>query len=259
MGDRRKLEQGAAELVARKVDLILTWSQGLGAAVEATTSVPVVFLLVTDPVGIGRVTNMRRPGGNVTGISNGGPDLIVKRLQLLKEIVPKAGRVSVIAHTDINRRSQPFWSSVRADLDRAARDLSVGLNYVLVGSPDELRAAPDVVRRQNPDALMNLEHEMIFSERASVVALAAALKRPAIWDARGITEAGGLASYAPDFLDIWRNAARYVDRVLRGANPGDLPVEQPTKFELVVNLKTAKALGIVIPPSILGRADQVLE
>jgi putative ABC transport system substrate-binding protein len=199
MGDRRKLEQGAAELVARKVDLILTWSQGLGAAVEATTSVPVVFLLVTDPVGIGRVTNMRRPGGNVTGISNGGPDLIVKRLQLLKEIVPKAGRVSVIAHTDINRRSQPFWSSVRA------------------------------------------------------------LKRPAIWDARGITEAGGLASYAPDFLDIWRNAARYVDRVLRGANPGDLPVEQPTKFELVVNLKTAKALGIVIPPSMLGRADQVLE
>jgi putative ABC transport system substrate-binding protein len=100
---------------------------------------------------------------------------------------------------------------------------------------------------------------MIFSERASVVALAAALKRPAIWDARGITEAGGLASYAPDFLDIWRNAARYVDRVLRGANPGDLPVEQPTKFELVVNLKTAKALGIVIPPSMLGRADQVLE
>ena len=157
-----------------------------------------------------------------------------------------------------NYEGQPFWSAVRADLERAGRNLDVAVQYVWVRSPGELSGAIDIVGQQSPDALMNLEHQMLFSERTRLVGLAATLKRPAIWDARAMTEAGGLASYAPDFLDVWRIAARLVDRVLRGAWPGEIPVEQPTKFELLFNLKTARALGLSIPPSLLGRADHVI-
>jgi putative ABC transport system substrate-binding protein len=263
LGDRKKLDEAAAELVASKVDVILTWSQGLTAALLATKTIPVVFLLVIDPVGLGVVESLRRPGGNATGISNGGPELVVKRLQMLKELVPDARKVTVLAHGDMHRQRAPafqtFWSLVMSDLERLGRDLGVTLQYVLVNSPEELRGAVEAVRRQAPDALMNVEHQMLFSERAQLTALAVTLKRPAIWDARATTEAGGLASYGPDFLDMWRTAGRYLDRVLRGTWPGDLPVEQPTKFELLFNLKTARALGFTIPPALLARADQLIE
>ena len=249
----------AAELVALKVDVIVT-AGGTAAALaakQATTTLPIVFAAVGDPVAEGLVTSLGRPGGNVSGLSVTSPELIVKSLELLKQAVPGVSRVALLLKPD----SMPD----RARKDRleaaagAAKTLGVRLQVVEARGPEDFDRAFSDMTRARAGALTVLGGAMLFTERRRLVDLAAKNRLPAVYPWREGVDAGGLMSYGPDIADLFRRAATYVDKILKGAKPGDLPVEQPTKFELVINLKTAKALGLTIPPSLLLRADQVIE
>jgi ABC-type uncharacterized transport system substrate-binding protein len=257
-GKYERLPALAAELVALKVDVILAGGtpQPL-AAKQATTTIPIVFAGVGDPLGSGLVTSLARPGGNVTGLSVLQPELVGKGLEQLKQAVPGVSRVAVLW--------QPGGFGERTEKDMlkgaegAARALAVRLQFVEARGPADFDRAFSDMTRARAGALTVLASNMLFGERRRLVDLAAKNRLPAVYPAREFVDVGGLMSYGPNFVDVFRRAANYVDKILKGAKPADLPVEQPTKFELVINLKTAKALGLRIPAVLLARADEVIE
>jgi len=258
-GKLERLPALAAELVALKVDVILAASgpPGALAAKQATRTLPIVFASVADPVTSGLVTSLARPGGNVTGLSNLNPELVGKCLEQLKQAVPGVSRVAVLWHPGLlGERTE---KDMLKGAEGAARALGVRLQFVEARGPADFDRAFSEMTRARAGALTVLTGPMFFNERRRLVDLAAKNRLPAVYPWREFVDAGGLMAYGQNVADMYRRAATYVDRILKGTKPGDLPVEQPTKFELAINLKTAKALGLTIPPSVLGRADHVVE
>jgi putative ABC transport system substrate-binding protein len=257
-GKYDRLPALAAELVALKVDVILAGgTPATLAAKPATRTLPIVFAAVADPVTSGLVTSLARPGGNVTGLSVLAPELVGKCLELLKQAVPGVSRVAVLWHPGaLGERTE---KDMLKGADVAARALGVRLQFLGTRGPDEFDRAFSDMTRARAGALTVLGSAMFLTERGRLVDLAAKHRLPAVYPWREGADAGGLMAYRPNVADLFRRAATYVDKILKGAKPGDLPVEQPTKFELVINLKTAKALGLTIPPSVLGRADEVIQ
>ena len=253
-GDPDQLIALAAELVRLKVDVLL--ASGLPAIVaakHATTVIPIVFAATGgDPVADGLVASLARPGGNLTGLTIGPPELEGKRLELLKEAFPGLSRVAAL----VNPAGEAL--KLRA-AESAARKLGVTLQTQEVREPGEFEGAFVTMRKGRPDALIVLSDSLFTSQRARIVDFAAKSRLPAVYDVRLFPESGGLMSYGPDIADLFRRSATYVIKILKGAKPADLPVEQPTKFELVINLKTAKALGLTVPAALLGRADEVIQ
>jgi putative tryptophan/tyrosine transport system substrate-binding protein len=248
-----ELPAAAAELVRHKVDLIIaSGTPPTTAAKNATSSIPIVFVASIDPVAAKVVTSLARPGGNITGFAGIHADLMGKRLELLKELVPGLSRVAVLAHA-LNPGNVEYLR--QADL--AAPALGLKLQIVTVHAPSEFERAFGEL--QGAAALIQLDDVVFTSHRRQVVELAANKRLPVIYGFREFVDAGGLMAYGADLPDQYRRAAAYVDKILRGDHPGDLPVQQPTKLELVINLKTAKALGLDIPPTLLARADEVIE
>ena len=246
----------AAELVRLKADLIVSWgTQGVTAAKNATETIPIVMIAVRDPVGTGLIASLVRPGGNVTGVSGyAGLEIVAKQLVLLKETVPKIRRVAILSNP-----ANAYHQLAIREVNVAARSLGVQLQLLEARGPNEFDGAFAAMAKERAGALLVLSDIMFNGHGTRLADLAARSRLPAAYGVRESVEAGGLMSYGPSFLDLFRRAATYVDKILKGARPGDLPVEQPTKFELVINLKTAKALGLTIPPSLLQRADQVIE
>lgn len=248
-----RLPELAAELVRLKVDvLVVGGTVAARSAMAATKTVPIVFTLVGDPVGAGLVASLARPGGNATGLSNVVTELSGKQLELLKAAVPKISRV-VVLHNP--RNSGPALKRTRD----AAQSLGLELQLLEVRQPSELASAFSAMQARRPDAVLALSDPAFGIELVQLSRLAITNRLPAMYSRTEFVEAGGLLSYGPNFNNNFRRAAGYVDRILKGAKPGDLPVEQPTKFELAINMKTAKALGLTISQSMLQRADQVIE
>ena len=255
-GKLERLPALAAELVALKVDVIVAPPTVAAlAAKQATRTVPIVSTGSADPVMSGLVTSLARPGGNVTGLSYLSEELGGKRLDLLKQAVPGVSRVAVLWQP--GSASERTEKDMLKDLEVAARGLGVRLQLVEVRRPEDIDRAFLDMTRARADALAVLGWPMLGGERRRLVDLAAKNRLPAVYPQRQSVDAGGLMSYAANLADLHRRAASYVDKILKGAKPGDLPVEQPTQFELVINLKTAKALGITIPPSLLLRAEVI--
>jgi ABC-type uncharacterized transport system substrate-binding protein len=255
-GRFERLPDLAAELVRLKVDVIVSVvTQATLAAKNATRTIPIVLVAAGDPVGSGLVPNLARPGGNVTGPSTMYAELAGKQLELLMTTAPKVSRVAVLW----NPANAAWQVQMLRQTENAARALGLQRQLLEARGPDELEGAFAAMTRERANALL-VQVDVIFALHAQRIAdLAAKHRMPAMYGAKEHVGAGGLMSYAPNVLDVFRRAATYVDKILRGAKPGDLPVEQPTAFELVINLKTAKALGLKIPPSVLARADQVIE
>jgi putative ABC transport system substrate-binding protein len=254
-GDYGRVPELVADLIRRRVDVIVQDSTvGTQATMHSTSAIPIVMALVVDPVASGLVNSLARPGGNVTGLSMMTTELNGKRLQLLKELVPRLARVSVLWNPD-----HPFHSKVVADLKAIARSLSLDLTFAGVRTAGHLVGAFADIGGAHAQALYVVEDPMFFANRASLLELASKARLPMIHELRRWPVEGSVISYGPDLYDLFRRAAIYVDKILKGAKPGDLPVEQPTKFELVINLKTAKVLGLAPPPSLLARADQIIE
>ena len=252
-GSLDQLPQFAEELVRLKVDVILASAGPAALAVKrVTTSVPIVFVGVVDPVELGLVPSLGRPGGNITGLATTSGDFAGKRLELLRAIVPRLRRVAVLWHP-----ANPTNPIQLKGAQVAARTLGVQLEPVSFQGPNDFDSAVKAVR--GTDGLLLLESPLFTTYRARLAELAARSRLPAIYGQREYVEVGGLMSYGTDFQDLYRRTASYVDKILKGAKTADLPVEQPTKFELVINLKTAKALGLTIPQSLLGRADEVVQ
>jgi putative ABC transport system substrate-binding protein len=245
----------AAELVRLPVDVIVAGaSPAPEAAKRATSTIPIVIMYHSDPIGSGLVASLARPGANVTGLTSLGPELRVKQLQLLKEAVPRLTSVAALVDPTV-----PFDARAVKGLENAARSLSLRLEVVEARAPNEFSDAFSAMRRKQLRALTILGGSMFFAHRARLAELAAQHRLASTHPSRAYAEAGGLMAYGPDIPDNARRAAGYVDRILKGAKPGDLPVEQPTKFELVINRKTARALGLTVPSSLLARADRLLE
>ncbi len=241
----------AAEIVGLKPDIILAHATpAIAAAKRATSTIPIVMVNVADPVSSGFVDSLSKPGGNLTGLTLLGVELSAKRLELLKEIVPKLSRVAVFW--------EPGGFDPRRTMVDAARELGIRLHVVELRGPNELASAFAEARR-HADALVVLPSATLGRHQTTFLNLAERHRLPTTYHAREFVEAGGLMAYGPDLLDMARRAAIFADKILRGSKPGDLPVEQPTKFELVINRKTAKALGLTISPSLLLRADHVIE
>jgi putative ABC transport system substrate-binding protein len=244
----------AADLVERKVEVIFGWAEAARTAARTTRTVPVVFTAVADPVMDGLVKSLSRPGGNVTGFSNQGLELDAKRLELLKAAVPAARRVAVLADV-----SHPLYGRQRSGLEAAARSLGVELRFVEVKGPVRVAEAFAAIKGAQPDALLVQEHSVFNFHRRAIADAALEIRLPAMFEHVDFVNDGGLLSYGPDFVDVWRRAGDYVGRILKGAEPAALPVQQPTKFELVVNQKSARRIGIAVPQSLLLRADRVIE
>ena len=257
-GKYDRLPARAAELVALKVDVIVAADTPAAlAAKQATRTLPIVFIGAGDPVTIGLVTSLARPGGNVTGLSLLAPELVGKRLELLKQAVPGVGRVAALWQPGfVGERTE---KDMLKEVEVTARALGVRLQFVEARGPADFDRAFADMTRARADALTVLGSAMFANERRRVVDLAAKNRLPGVYGFREYVDAGGLMAYGPNVADLFQRAATYADKILKGAKPGDLPVEQPTKFELVLNLKTAKALGLTIPQSVLVRADQVIE
>ncbi len=255
-GNVERLASLAQELIDRKPDVLLvSTTPGIVAAKAATSTIPIVMVLVADPVGTGIVPSLARPGGNITGITTIVAELWGKRLEILKEIVPTASRIAVLTNPD-NPAALPQMRSAEA----AARRLGVELRPVLeVRSPGDLERAFRAAVRARAHGALRMIDPLISILRKETASLAAKHRLPVIYPSREDVEAGGLVAYGTNRSEQFRQAATFVDNLLRGARPADLPVEQPTKFELVINLKTAKALGLTVLPSVLVRADQVIE
>jgi putative ABC transport system substrate-binding protein len=253
-GRSERFAEIAAEFVQLKVDVIVTsGTPQVLAAKQATSVIPIVFATTGDPVGTGLVTSLARPGGNVTGLSNQLRDLAGKRLELLREVVPNLRRLAMIVNVD-----NPAAVLDVGEVQAAARML--GLEVVT----PEIRRAEDIAPafkalEGRAQALYVTPDALVITNRARIQTLAMGLRLPTMHGSRDYVEAGGLMSYGPNYPDLFRRAAEYVDKILRGAKPGDIPVEQPTKFDLVINLITAQALGLEIPPTLLARADEVIE
>ena len=258
-GKPERLPALAAELVALKVDVILVGggTRVTLAAMQATKTIPIVFAAVGDPVESGLVTNLARPGGNVTGLSSLGPELVGKRLELLKRAIPGVDRVAVLwLPGALGERTD---KDMLMSADIAARALAVRLQLVEARGPDEFDRAFSDMSSARAGALIVLPSNRFLREHPRLVDLAAKNRLPAVYTSREFVDAGGLMSYGANSADLHRRAATYVDKILKGARPGNLPVEQPTKFELVINLKTAKTLGLTIPQSVLAHADEVIQ
>jgi len=248
----------AAELVALKVDVILAANTPATlAAKRATRTIPIVCPAFPDPVATGLVTSFARPGGNVTGLSFFGPELLGKRMELLKQAMPGIGRVAVLlVPTDV---AEGQGEAMLKTAEVAARTLGMRLQIVGARGPGDIDRAFSDMTRERADALTLLGGRIFFEERRRIVELAAKKRLPAVYGLKEYVDVGGLMAYGPNVRDSFRRAATYVDKILRGAKPADLPIEQPTKFELVINLKTAKALGLTVPQSLLARADEVIQ
>ena len=254
-GKLERLSDLAADLIHAKVDVIVTFGTPAAvAAKQATPTVPIVLGAIGDPVRAGLVTSLARPGGNVTGNSLIAPELGLKRLELLREAVPKARRIG-LPYDPAN----PMAGAFRGELDAAARSLGLELYPMVVKHPDELEGSLSAAVKAGVDALLIFSDPVFFSARARIVTLALQHRLPAMSEGKEFVEAGGFISYSPSLPALARRAAVFVDKILRGTKPGELPIEQPSKFELVVNLKTAKAIGLAVPASVLGRADQLIE
>jgi ABC-type uncharacterized transport system substrate-binding protein len=258
-GKLERLPALAAELVALKVDVIVAGggTPAALAAKQATKTIPIVFVPLADPVTSGLVTSLARPGGNVTGLSVLLPELVGKCLEQLTRAVPGVSRVAVLWQPDAY--PERTGKDMLKGADVAARALGVRLQFLEARGPADFDRAFSGMTRARAGALTVLTSNMLLGERRRLVDLAAENRLPAVYTWREFVDAGGLMSYGPDLVDSFRRAATYVDKILKGAKPADLPIEQPTKFELVINLKTAKALGLTIPQSVLLRADRVIE
>src|SRR5438552_495665 len=258
-GKSDRLPALAAELVALKVDVILAGGSTLGARVakQATSTIPIVFAAVGDPVESGLVTSLARPDGNVTGLSSLASELVGKRLELLTQAVPGVSRVAVLWFPGaLGERTDKV---MLREAEAAARGLGVRLQFVEARDPADFDRAFSDMTSARAGALTLLPSNPFLREHRRLVDLAAKNRLPAVYTSREFVDAGGLMSYGANEPDLFRRAATYVDKILKGAKPGDLPVEQPTKFELVINLKTAKDLGLSIPPSVLARADDLIQ
>jgi ABC-type uncharacterized transport system substrate-binding protein len=250
-----RLPKLAVELVRLKVDVIVTAGTLASlAAKHATTTIPIVMAAAGDPLGSGLVANLAQPIGNVTGLSLMSPDLGGKRLELLKELLPQISRVAVLWNS-----ASPYPAHVFKETESAAQTLGIEVQSLEVRGPDDFNNVFEAVRQNHPDALIAVEDPLTNSYLSQIANFAAANKLPAIFGFREFVDAGGLMAYGANLADLFRRAAAYVDKILRGAKPAELPIQQPTKFELVINLKTAKALGLIIPPTLLARADEVIE
>jgi putative ABC transport system substrate-binding protein len=254
-GNPNQLPELAAELVRQRVDIILAGSnQGALAAKKATGMIPIVAVTTADPVGGGLVASLARPGGNITGVTALGQGLSAKRLELLKEAVPRATRVAVLTNP-----ASPNTGPFVKESEGVARALGIQLQLAQARDPSEFEAAFATMSSKRAEALMVLADVTFITHRKRIVELAALSRLPAVYGERDFVDAGGLMFYGASLTDTYRRAAVYVDKILKGAKPADLPVEQPTKFELVINLKTAKALGLTIPQPLLLRADEVIQ
>ena len=243
----------AAELVQLKVDVIVTSGTALLAAKQATSVIPIVFAVANDPVGSGFVASLARPGGNITGLSLQSTDLAGKRLELLREVVPDLRRLAIMAHV-----GNPGAVLEMAEVQAAARALGLEVATLEIRRAEDIAPAFEALNGR-VNALYIETDALIFTHRIRINTLALAARLPTMHSVRAYVEAGGLVSYGPNYTDLFRRAGELVDKILRGAKPADIPVEQPTKFDLVINLTTAKALGLEIPPTLLGRADEVIE
>jgi ABC-type uncharacterized transport system substrate-binding protein len=254
-GNADRLPELAAELIHLKLDLIVSGGNEATEAVKKVTgTIPIVTSGSTNPVGSGFVESLSHPGGNVTGLSLDAPGLSGKRLELLKESFPLITRVAVLYYP-----GTPSVKVTMPETEQAAAQLKVQLQRVGVEAPNELEEAFAAMSKGHAQALIKLPSAVLTSYRKPIVELAAKSRLPAMYEDRIIAEEGGLMSYGSDISDVYRRAATYVDKILKGAKPADLPVEQPTKFELVINLKTAKQIGVTIPQTVLYRADKVIK
>jgi putative ABC transport system substrate-binding protein len=253
-GKLKQLADLAAELVRLKVDVIVTTGSNTLAAKKASASIPIVFAVAGDPVGSGLVSSLAQPGGNITGLSLMAPDLDGKRLELLKEAFPKVARLAFL-WVPVDSRG----NLALTEMEAAAKALGVKLISLEVRSLDDFDSAFARANREGAQALIATASPLINTQQRQVLDFAAKNRLPAMYETSEFVEAGGLMSYAPNFADLWRRAADYVDKILKGAKPADIPVEQPRKFEFVVNLKAAKQIGLTIPPNVLARADRVIK
>src|SRR6266404_1491983 len=254
-GKPDRLPAIAADLVRLKVDVIVTGG-GIStrSAKDATVTIPIVMTQDIDPVGNGFVASLARPGGNITGLSTLAPEISGKQMELLKEIVPKFARVAVLGTT-----TNPGTAQALKETELAAGAFKVQLQYLDVLGSKDIDTGFQTASKARADAVLVLISSVLNTHRAPVVNLAVKSRLPVIYPFPEFVEAGGLISYGVSFADLWRRAATYVDKILKGAKPADLPVEQPTKFELIINLKAAKQIGLTIPPNVLVRADKVIK
>ena len=254
-GKAERLPDLAAELVSRKVDVIVAGGTLAPlAAMRATKTIPIVLGAAGAPVETGLVASLGKPGGNVTGLSNLSADLTAKRLQLLKEVVPRVTRVAVLWNA-----ANPVAAVVMRETEATARTLGLSVQSLEVRGPDDFEKALRAAMSGGASALFVIDDPLVFIARLRIADFAVRNRLPMTAFYRPFAEAGGLMSFGANLADLFHRAAIYVDKILKGAKPADLPVEQPTKFELIINLKTAKALGLTIPPSLLGRADEVIQ
>ena len=253
-GRAERLPDLAAELVRLKVDvMVVAGTPGTRAVQHATRTIPIVGVILADPIGTGFAASFARPGGNITGLAVQNADLSTKRLELLKEAVPGATRIAVL--WDIGNPASA--SSVRA-MAEPARSLGLQLHLLEVQGPKDFDSAFDAAHKGRAQALVEMGSPLFAAHRKTIGDLVAKSRLPAVCAQRVFVVEGCLMAYGPSYVDMWRRAATYVDKILKGASPADLPIEQPTKFELVINLKTAQALGLTIPPTLLFQADEVI-
>ena len=254
-GQLNHMNELAAELVRLKVDVIVTIGPAATRpAKEATTAIPIVMGVDDDPVGNGFVASLARPGGNITGLASLAPEIGGKQLELLKEIVPRLSRVAVLGTS-----TQPGNAQSLREAEVAAQALAVKLQYLDVLSPKDIEPVFRTASNGRAEAVLVVRASVFFSHRKQIVDLAAKRQLPAMYYTTEYVEEGGLMTYGVSITDLFRRAATYVDKILKGARPAELPIEQPTKFELVINLKTAKRIGLTISPNVLARADRVIK
>jgi putative tryptophan/tyrosine transport system substrate-binding protein len=254
-GEYERFPALIAELAALNVDVIVTAGTPAALAVKRTTpSIPLVMAAVGDPIGVGLVASLARPGGNVTGLSAIAPELEGKRLELLREVVPKLSHIAVLWNPD-----NPFLAASLKETRAAAQELGIKAQLVGVRISEEFPAAFAAIVRERPGALLVLADRIFLHNRARIVDFEAKHRLPGVYPYRELVEAGGLMSFGPSYPGMHRRAAHYVDKILKGSKPADLPVEQPATFGLIINLKAAKALGLTIQPSLLQRADEIIQ
>ena len=254
-GKYERLDALAVELVQLHPAVLVAGAAPASlAAKRATSTIPIISVYTADPVGLGLVASLARPGANVTGLSALASDYVAKSLELLKDAAPRTSRMGVLGHA-----ANPTYAIYRRELEPAGRALGIALHFGPVYALADVEAALSAMKRRGADGFLVMHQPFTWVHREHIVNIVARLRLPAMYGSQEAVELGGLISYAASVPDVFRRAAVFVDKILKGAKPGDLPIEQPTKFELVINMKTAKALGLTIPPSLLQRADQVIE
>jgi putative ABC transport system substrate-binding protein len=252
-GRTERVAEVAAEFVRLKVDVIVSYGTAIPTLMQATSTIPIVFAIAIDPVGAGLVASLGRPGGNVTGVSSQQTDIAGKRLDLLHEVVPDLRRVVIMANV-----ANPQAALEMGEVQAAARRLGLEITPLAIRRAEDIAAGFAAIKSK-AGALYVVQDVLVVANRTQIITFALSKGLPMIISSRDFVQAGALLSYGPNYPALFRRAAEYVDRILRGTKPDDLPVEQPTKFDLVINLTTAKALGLTVPPPVLARADEVIE